>query len=253
MPTAPVTPDRPDRPARSERPAIPELGPLLGRLAMPQGPASGLVPLDDIRLRLVSEVFELAGAAREFAADGDTAAAVQSLNRHGWLAAWERAVDAAAERIAGRIDARFRSAAAESRLPARKLARRLLSPDERRGIAVRIGTGGSGLVEALDMMEATARQATRGAQAEGWRTAITAVARRLESAWTALEEAAAQEEAAWQEDIGEVRTWRRPRWPLWAITVAAVALATYLALVLGGFVNVPGFLRPVAEWWWARG
>ena len=44
------------------QPLVPELGPLLGRLSVPRGPASGLVPLDDIRLRLVSELFDLAGA-----------------------------------------------------------------------------------------------------------------------------------------------------------------------------------------------
>lgn len=247
-------PAPPAQPATPARPDIPELGPLLGRLAVPQGVASGLVPLDDVRLRLVSEVFELAGAAREFAQEGDAASAVQSLSRHGWLAAWERAVDAAAQRIAERIEARFRSAAAESRLPQKRLARRLLSKDERRGISVRIGTGGAALVEALDAMEATARKAARSAaQAEDWRTAITAVARRLESAWTALEEAAAREEASWQEDIAEVRAWRRPRWPLWVISLGIAGLAAYVALVLGGFLIAPGFLRPLAEWWWGRG
>ena len=246
-------PARPAHPAPPASPDIPELGPLLGRLAVPQGAASGLVPLDDIRLRLVSEVFELAGAAREFA-EGDAASAVQSLSRHGWLAAWERAVDAAAQRIAERIEARLRSAAAESRLPEKRLARRLLSKDERRGISVRIGTGGAALVEALDAMETTARKAARSAaEAEDWRAAITGVARRLESAWTALEGAAAREEASWQEDIAEVRAWRRPRWPLWIISLGVATSAAYVALVLGGFLTAPGFLRPLAEWWWGRG
>lgn len=230
---------------------IPELGPLLGRLAVPQGSASGLVPLDDIRLRLVTELFELAGAARAFAREGDMSSAVQSLNRHGWLAAWERAVDAAAQRVAERIDARLTSAATESRFPPKRLAAALLTDEERRGIAVRIGVGGALLVEELDTMEATVRQASRSAApAEAWRAAVTGVARRLESAWASLEEAAAREEAAWQEDVAELRAWRRPRLVLWAITAAVIGLALYLGLMLGGFVQVPGVLRPFAEFWW---
>jgi hypothetical protein len=233
---------------------VPELGPLLGRVAVPEGPASGLVPLDDIRLTLVTELFDLAGAAREFAASGDVSSAVQSLNRQGWLAAWERAVDAAAERVAGRIDARLRSAAAESRLPKKRLARALLIADERRGIAVRIGIGGAGLIEALDTMEPLARRASRDpAGVEAWRAAIAGVARRTDSAWAALEQAAAREEAAWQEDITQLRAWRRPRLPLWIITFAVLALALWLGLMLGGFVSVPGFMRPLAEWWWSLG
>ena len=233
---------------------VPELGPLLGRVAVPEGPASGLVPLDDLRLALVSELFDLAGAAREFAASGDVASAVQSLNRQGWLAAWERAVDAAAERVSMRIETRLRSAAAESRLPRKRLERALLTADERRGIAVRIGIGGASLIEALDTMEPLARRAARDpAGVEAWRAALAGVARRTDSAWAALEQAAAREEAAWQEDVTQVRGWRRPRLPLWIITLAVVALALWLGLVLGGFLTVPGFLRPFAEWWWGLG
>jgi len=232
---------------------IPELGPLLGRIAVPEGPASGLVPLDDIRLTLVSELFDLGGAAREFAASGDVPGAIQSLNRQGWLAAWERAVDAAAERVAGRIEARLRSAAAESRLPAKRLARALLSEDERRGIAVRIGIGGASLVDTLDAMEPLARRAARDPGGiDDWRVALAGVARKADSAWGALEQAAAREEAAWQEDVAQVRAWRRPRLPLWIITTAVLVLALWLGLMLGGFVTVPDPLRPLAEWWWAR-
>lgn len=232
---------------------IPELGPLLGRLSVPLGPASGLVPLDDIRLKLVSELFELAGAAREFAGEGDIASAVQSLSRHGWLAAWERAVEAAAARVGDRIERRIESAARESRLPRRKRERLRLTGEERRGIEVRLGSGGSILIEALDDMESTVREATRRPiPAARWHDALAGVARQMESAWLALEEAAAREEASWQADIAEIRRWRRPRWPLWAFTIALLAAAIYLGLLLGGFVPVPGPLKGLAEWWWAR-
>lgn len=234
-------------------PLVPELGPLLGRLSVPRGSASGLVPLDDIRLKLVSELFDLAGAAREFAAEGDIAGAVQSLNRQGWLAAWERAVDAAAKRVAERISVRIESAGVEARLPKRKLARLRLTDEERRGIEVRLGSGGSFLVEALDALEATVREASRKpVPASKWRDALSGVARRLESAWLALEEAAAREEASWQQDIAEIRRWRRAQWPLWIFTLALLAGALYAGSVLGGLTPVPDALRPLAEWWWAR-
>lgn len=236
---------------RVSEPAIPELGPLLGRLAEPAGAMRSIVPLDDIRLQLVSDLFELAGAARSFADAGDYASAAQSLNRHGWLAAWERAVAAAAARVAERIEARLRSAAAESRLPARKLRRILLTDDERRGIVVRLGSGGALLVDALDEMEQSVRAlARRGAPGASWRDALAVVARRLEAAWSSLERAAADEEAAWSEDVADVRAWRRPRWPLWVITLAVLGAFGWLALVLGGFIDAPSWFLPVAQWWW---
>ena len=238
-----------------DAPVIPELGPLLGRLAAP--PASRRdqagIPLDDIRLALATELFELAGAAREFAASGDVAGGISSLARHEWLGAWDHAVNAAAARIADRIDAQLRSAGAESRLPSRRLRRQLLSEDERRGIAVRIGSGGGGLVVALDALDAAARQATRNPRGlDAWRDALAAVARRLEKAWIDLESAVRQEESAWQEDIARLRAWRRPRWPLWAITAAVLGAAAYFGLILGGYIPAPGPLRPLAEAWWER-
>ena len=89
---------------------VPELGPSLGRLGDP--PAADAEParrsLDDIRLVLVTGVFELAGAGRSFAAAGDAAGAVGSLSRVAWLGLWEKAVAAAAERIAATANARLR-------------------------------------------------------------------------------------------------------------------------------------------------
>lgn len=234
--------------------AVPELGPLLGRLAdtsvtLPRPPLA----LDDIRYALVTELFELAGAAREFADDNDLADAAASLGRRAWLDAWERAVSAVATRVAERIDSRLRGAARESRLPARQLARLLLDDEERRGIAVRLGVAGGPFVAALDALESTVPAVGRGdAALLRWHEALGRVARQLEVAWAALSDAALEEEAAWNAEIERVRRWRRARWPLWAITALVLAVAGYLGLVLGGFVAVPGFLRPLAEFWWSR-
>ena len=68
----------------------------------------------------------------------------------------------------------------------------------------------------------------------------------------ALEEAADREGARWKVEIDKVRDWTRPRWPLWLFSGLVIAAASWLGLVLGGFLEVPGWLRPFAEFWWTR-
>lgn len=239
---------------------VPELGPSLGRLGDPPLEAGAAPPgarLDNIRLRLVTGIFELAGAGRAFAAAGDPDGAVASLSRVAWLALWEKAVAASAERVTATVNAAFEEAAAESRFPRRRLRTALLTPDDTRAIAARLGGGGGPFVAALDELEQAAHGATahrareRPAGAE-WRSALTAAARRLEAAWLALEEAAAAEQRRWQVDVERVRAWRLPRWPLWLVTVIVLAGAAYLGLVLGGYVPLPPPLAGFAELWWSR-
>jgi hypothetical protein len=107
-------------------------------------------------------------------------------------------------------------------------------------------------------MELLMRRAVRDAAGTSdagalWRNALTDVARRLESAWFALEDAARAEEAAWQEDVGQVREWKRPRLPLWVMTLAIAAVLFWAGLVLGGFLASPDWFRPVAERIWGIG
>ncbi|MBA3521268.1 MAG: hypothetical protein H0T90_02020, partial [Gemmatimonadales bacterium] len=166
---------------------VPELGPSLGRLTDApslRGSNSAGPALDDIRLRLVTSVFELAGAARSCAAAGDSDGAVAALNRGAWLAVWERTVSAAAERLARTADTRMAEAAAESHYPAGRLRHLLLTADHTRAIAARLGAGGGAFVAALDELEQTL-PAARGTAAplEVWQLALTAAARRLEAAW----------------------------------------------------------------------
>lgn len=237
---------------------VPELGPSLGRLTDPAQPTAGPlgVRLDDIRLTLVTGVFELAGAARSFAAAGDAVGAAASLNRVAWLRLWEQAVAASADRITGTVNARLEEAAAESRYPRRRLREVALTPADTRAIAARLGGGGAPFVAALDELE----QAARGISAQGgreraaatWRAALGAAARRLEAAWLALEEAATSEQQRWQTDVQRVHTWRLPRWPLWLLTVVVLGTAIYLGLVLGGYLPVPPMLEGLAEFWWSR-
>lgn len=248
-------------PASTDPWAIPELGPSLGRLVDPpqlRGDRGSLdLILDDIRLDLVTGIFELAGAARSFAASGDRQGAISSLSRVAWLGLWERAVAASAERLAALVNARLAEAATESRLPSRQLDAYLLKAEDVRAIASRLGSGGAGFVSSLDALE----QAVHGAAASGsrgragqedWQHALAAAARRLESAWMSLAAGARQEQDRWKAEIERVRAWRRPTLVLWLSSAAILVAATYLGLVLGGFLPVPPPLRPLAEFWWSH-
>jgi hypothetical protein len=240
---------------------VPELGPSLGRLVDPPLSRSDRgsldLVLDDIRLDLVTGIFELAGAARSFAASGDRQGAIASLSRVAWLDLWERAVAAAAERLAEVVNAKLGEAAAESKLPARQLEAFRLKAEDVRAITSRLGSGGAGFVSGLDALEQTVPGAsasgTRGrAGEEEWQRALAAAARRLESAWLALAAGARAEQDRWKIEIDRARAWRRPTWVLWLISVSVLATATYLGLVLGGYLPVPPPLRPLAEFWWSR-
>jgi hypothetical protein len=87
---------------------------------------------------------------------------------------------------------------------------------------------------------------------EEWQLALATAARRLESAWQALVDAARTEQGRWQAEIQQVRAWRRPQWPLWAVTILVLLILSYLGLILGGYLPVPALLRGVAEFWWTR-
>jgi len=239
---------------------VPELGPSLGRLTEPplnlSAPGVGGVRLDDIRIDLVTGLFELAGAARSFASAGDAQGAMASLGRVEWLGLWEKAVETAARRIAAWVNDQLEDAAAVSRFPPKRLRRLVLRAEDTRAIAARLGSGGAPLVTALDALEQASRSAG-GSRPPGqgparWRDALTAAARRLEAAWIALETAAAAEQRRWLADIERVHAWHRPRWPLWLLTALVLGLAGYVGLVLGGYLALRPPLEGLAQWWWAR-
>ena len=234
---------------------LPELGPHLGRLCALAEPTVRWAPLDDIRLDLATAVLELASAARGFG--DDRAAVVGALRRHEWLGQWDRALDRAAERTVQAIDDAFASAAAESRLPSRRLVPLRVRADERDAITARLGAGAAPFVAALDRMDQLAAPVARGGASDepaytAWWEAVVEVARKLEAAWEALERAALAEEARWSTEVMKVRAWRRPAWPLWLVSVLVLAVATWIGLALGGYVPAPSWLRPFAEFWWAR-
>ncbi|MBP2647174.1 MAG: hypothetical protein H6Q77_798 [Gemmatimonadetes bacterium] len=238
---------------------LPELGPWLGRLCNAGAAGKVLhhfVPLDDIRLALATGVLDLAGAARGFSGD-DHAAIVGSLHARSWRQLWEKALGGATRRTADAINAGFTSAAAESRFPKRRLARLQVNEAELAAMTARLGAGAIPFEASLSRLEELAHAAgASGPRSEAafgrWSDGLAAAARQLESAWMALEEAVDREGARWQGEIEKVRQWTRPRWPLWVMTGVLLAAAAWLGLVLGGFLQVPAWLLPFAEFWWTR-
>jgi hypothetical protein len=237
---------------------IPELGPWLGRIPLPSGTSSAppsRVPLDAIRLELATAIFELAADARSWSSAGDRQAAVDELGRAGWLGAWDTAVRGAAAAVAQAIDLRISEAGQESRIPRRRLKKQLLAEPEKRAMVARLGRGGFAFAEALEPLDRTGHRLREAGvldreAGDRWREALTSAARSLEAAWLSLEEAANEEWHRWSPLVESVREWRRPRWILWTASAIVVGVLVYVGLVVGGYLQGPGFLESFADWWW---
>jgi hypothetical protein len=222
--------------------ALPELGPLLGRLIAPPGEKTPFeAALDGVRVALLTELFDKAGAARGFLLVGDLPGARAALGRTAWLEVWERAVAAALECILEEIERNLRDAAAVSRYPRERLAAALPDPEERRLLAGRLSAAGIGLETALERLGETGRD---------WNEQLRRVCGELEAAWDRLVSTALQELAGWNRRALEIRVWRRPWMPLLVAGGVLLALSVWLGLVLGGYLPTPGWLRPLAEWVW---
>lgn len=239
---------------------IPELGPALGRLVAPPPPVpgatSGWVPIDDLRITMVSQVFDHAGDARRWAREGDRELALTTLTHAALEQVWVRTVRAVAERVAEQVNLRLAAAAREARLPPRHARRLPLEDAEVHAIAARLSQGDAGLREALVRLDRalSAARSDRATPAAvlAWQEALLTLARRLEAAWLGLEEALAREGREWDAEADDIRRWRRPGWPLLVAGVLLFGLALCAGLVLGGYLPVPAPLRPLAEAMWAR-
>jgi hypothetical protein len=239
---------------------IPELGPALGRMIAPPPAAPGTpshwIRLDDVRIALVTQLFDLLADARRWAREGDRELALATVNREAWEKLWSKAVQELAQRAAAIIGDRLTAAAQEVRLPASRIAALALDASEVRALGARLSHGSPPFYEALQALDSAASQARSdrapAPAVEAWQDALTTAARRLEAAWLALEEALAQEWRSWESEIEDLRRWRRPRWPLWLAGVLIFGTALYLGLVLGGYLPVPGLLEGPVNALWAR-
>lgn len=225
-------------------PALPELGPALGRLVHPAAPTGIDALLAPVRLALVTRLLEAAGEARRTMAAGDTAAGKALLAPAAWAAIWDSAAEEAATILIRRVDERITAAAVSARMPGWRAERHRVTDAEHRAIHARLGAGAGAMLRAAAELD--------HAKGEAWATQALATARRMESAWAALAAAAERELTEWEPDIRAVAAWRRARWPLWTITGVVLAAALWLGLVLGGYLPVPAPLYPLADFWWSR-
>lgn len=239
---------------------VPELGPAFGRLVAPPPPAPGTPPhwirLEDIRVALVSQLFELLADARRWAREGDRELALATVNREAWEGAWAKAVQDVAQRAATAVSDRLVAAAREARLPARRREALPLDVVEIRALAARLSHGSAQLQQALialDQAAHVARSERAPAEAvQAWQEALATAARRLEAAWLALEDALQREWRSWDAEVEDLRRWRRPRWPLVIVGVGLFGIALYAGLLLGGYLPLPGPLKGPVEALWAR-
>jgi hypothetical protein len=204
---------------------------------------TGVPGVDEVRLELVSTILSHAGLARERRSLGDAAGSAAAIEGRTWLEAWRTAAASAAERVLDEITARLNAAAVVSRMPKRRLARELPGEEDRRVLRARLDGTGMGLEAAAANLQGPSLRIDY----------LRRVAGELELAWAALCRVVRVELETWNDRVARVRAWRRP-WTGFAVGSAiALALATWLGLVLGGFVPVPGWLRPFAEWAWNTG
>ena len=237
---------------------VPELGPSLGCLVAPRpgqpGPASPWLILDDLRLGMVTQLFELAGDARRWSAEGERQLALATLNREAWQEIWRNTVHIAAARTAAVLSYRLAAAAREARIPRRRARNLALTNDEVEALAARLDSGSGPLLRALFEIDLAAH-AVRSEQAAtqqvlAWQEALGTAARRLEAAWIELEVQLSREWQRWEVEVEELRRWRRPLWPLVAGGLVLLVLCGYAGLVLGGYVPVPGPLRELVNRIW---
>lgn len=130
------------------------------------------------------------------------------------------------------------------RMPRKLRARLRLNAGEKRAVTARLGSAGAQLVPALDALEHHAAQAHDATAlerdaVEAWQDSLKVAARRLEAAWLALEEAVEKEAVHWKRVADRVGAWRKPLWPVVFASAAAMAVAVWLGLVLGGYVTPP--------------
>jgi molybdenum-dependent DNA-binding transcriptional regulator ModE len=225
---------------------VPELGPYLGKVITGTGRDPGGLDLDALRYRLATRVIEAAGESRRLAARDEREAALAGLGRAVWLEAWEEAVAGVAELLAIRISGSLAAEARAAGMPGRRRRKLEFGPAEEGALAARLGSAGAELVPLLDLLEErinpalSATALERDAMAE-WQEALTTSARRLEAAWLELELAVEVEELRWRRVADEVAAWRKPLWPVVLVIVPALGVAVWLGLVLGGYLDAPGW------------
>lgn len=223
--------------------SFPEIGPFLGRLTdATRRFGDPTIGLDEVRLGLVTDLFERSHAARGFLSVDDFAGARAALDKRGWLEIWQGAAQAVADRV---IDARRQGLLRAQRLagcPDRVVKRWLPSAEDREMLAAKLEAAG------IPLEEQVARGFPVG---PAWWDAVRQAAVALEDSWEQLEAVVLDESKATARQISHLEGWRPSRAPWLAAGVGLTVLFGWLGLVLGGFLPRPSWLDPVATWFWS--
>jgi hypothetical protein len=229
---------------------IPELGPSLGKLVTGTGRDPGGLSLTGIRYHMVTKMLESAGEARRLAGNEERSAAIFAVSPVVWLTAWEETVGAVSALLLERVITRITAEADAVRMPPKIRAKFLPTAAERRALAARLGSAGTGLVPVLDELGrrgsgALSASALERTTLDGWHEALRMAARRLEEAWLLLEDRVETETTRWEPIFTRVSRWRRPLTPVLLTGAALLAIAVWLGLMAGGFIPAPGFMQPL--------
>jgi hypothetical protein len=191
----------------------------LGRIAA-AGRASAF---DDVRLALLDEML----AAKQAGA----------LGHEAWQRAFEHAATSLRMRVLGIAERALRDAATISRYPGRRLAALLPDAEAADALLHRLLAEGMPLERFEGMPDsATVRHGRALA---------------LEEAWEGAAAVASGEIARWQGCAFEIKSWQRPRRPMWIASGVILVVALLLAAWLGGELPAPGWFGVVGQWWWS--
>ena len=223
---------------------LPELGPYLGHLVDPPGqfePAG--IGLDEVRLAVVTDLFERAQAARGFLLTGDTGGALAALGRSAWLELWRGAIDRVTDRTMVAVETRLRRAAKASAMPGRRLARILPNAEDRLVLHAQLDAAGIPLEDLTDRLA--------HARPEAWVEIVRQAAGALQTAWESVERVVSQSLMDWEPAIRVAESWRPTPLVRWVPAVLLAGLAGWLGLGIGGYLPLPGFLAPLTAWFWS--
>ena len=229
---------------------VPELGPSLGKLVAGVERPTRWIPLDTIRYELATRIIERAGEARQMAAAGDRSSALAALSGTTWREAWDEAVASVADTLVDKASAQLEAEAIAVKMGKRRRAKLRVDDAARRALTARLGATGAALVPALDAIDrcvppVLAASSTEPEAIEAWQNAQRLAARRMESAWLALEVAVEAEMPQWQALMDRVARWRKPLWPVVLVAAPALAVAVWLGLVFGGYLEPPDWFERI--------
>jgi len=231
-------------PTHSASVEVPELGPLLGRLTRLGDNRSAVPGLADLRLEMLSELFETAGRAREVSAEkgGEVEDPRTVLGSRVWLDLFRTVARKAAAATIAEVDRRLEEARRSSTMPSRRFRKLTPKRDDQEIILNRA------LAAAIPMERATPPETLPPPQ---WNDGVRHLAGALEESWERLDQVLTEELVMWSMVAHRIAAWRRPPGVLWWALAFLALVALALGLSIGGYLPAPGPLAGIRSWWWS--